>query len=115
MTGHECNDGNVRPNDTDVITNQNVAKAQNTVVGLLVKLHDSCNEKQASKVETHIPFIQSLLDHLNRDTDLALQGRKNSDLTVCTPKTGRNGRGSGFGFKNVFMDFEKVTAGNLYI
>lgn len=113
--GHECSDGNVRPSVTysqNVITNQNVGKAQNTVVGLLLKLHDGCNNKHPSNVETHIPFIQNLLDDINRHTDLA-QGSKNSDLTICT-KTGRNGKGSRFGFKNIFMDFEKVINADMY-
>jgi hypothetical protein len=109
VTGHESNDINGRPSVTDVVTSQNVAKAQNTVVGLLLKLnHDVCNEKQSTKVESHIPLIQSLLDHFNiRYTDLA-QGSKISDLTISTPKTGGNGNGSGFEYKKVFIDFEKV-------
>ena len=110
VTEHECRDGN--PSVTDVKTNQTFIKAQNTVVRLFLKpKHDVCNEMHSSKVDFHNPFIQSLLDQLNiRYTDLA-QGSKISDLTICTPKTRRNENGSGFGFKNVFMDFEKLCYG----
>ena len=110
VTEHECRDGN--PSVTDVKTNQTFIKAQNAVVRLFLKpKHDVCNEMHSSKVDFHNPFIQSLLDQLNiRYTDLA-QGSKISDLTICTPKTRRNENGSGFGFKNVFMDFEKLCYG----
>ena len=108
VTEHECRDGKASVTDVKK-TNQTIVKAQNAVVRLLSKAkHDVCNEKHSSKVDFHNPFIQSLLDHLNIGYKDLAEGSKISDLTICTPKTGRNENGSGFGFKNVFIDFEKV-------
>lgn len=111
VAGHECSDGNVRPTVKDqqnVVTNQNLANAQNTIVGLLVKLHDgNFNEKHTLKVEGHVPFVQNILDNISGLTELASVNR-NGDLTSCTPKTKRSRKGSGFGFKFVLQDFKKV-------
>ena len=104
--GHS--DGNVRQvtDLQNVITNENVTKAQSTIIGLVLKLHDGYNDKPTI-VEAR-PLIQHLLDQFNKHTNISQESNKDFDLTICTPKTGRNGKGSRFGFKNVFMDFEQV-------
>lgn len=112
VTGNEYSDGSAKLSVTKQheITNENLAKAQNTVVGLLFKLHDDCNGKNTNKVETQSPFIQSLLDHISRHASLG-EECQNSKLTTCTPKARRNEKESGFGFKNICISFEKVNTG----
>ena len=110
VAGHECSDGNVRQTvkDRHIVSNRNVASAERAIIGLLLKLHDgNFNDKHPLKVDGHVPLIQSILDNVSGHTELPLLNR-DADLTVCTPKTKRSGKGSGFGFKFFFQDFEKV-------
>ena len=82
-----CSDHNWRSSITTCATQQhattdqnNIAKAQNTIVGIFVKnckiLITCTMAKQASKVEKNFPLVQSLLDHINRHTKLVKGSKK---------------------------------------
>ncbi|XP_028404060.1 uncharacterized protein LOC114526730 [Dendronephthya gigantea] len=101
VAGHESGDGALRPNTQDspyaITSHKNIAKAHNTLVGLFLKHHHGVNSKS----------IKHFLKHVNKHISLVKES-KNTDLTICIPsRTGENGKKSGFGFRNIFLDFEK--------
>ena len=106
IAGHESSDGALGPNTKDsqhaITSRENIPKAHGAVVGLLLKHHHAVNFK----------LIEHFLKHINKHIDL-VQKSKNSDLTICIPsRTEETGKESSFGFKSVFVDFEKVNDSN---